>query len=162
MVGGEDAVHVGEALFDALGDFGLAGHAAAQEDLLAGMAALGVGQGAQIAEDTLLGVLPDGAGVHHHHISALGFLGDGVAALDQVAPQLFGVGLVLLAAVGLHIGSGGAAIFVPVGGNFIAIGELARQLALGNHSSLGVHGSSSRWNTISIIYNSIFRTSLQG
>ena len=40
------------------------------------MTAFGVGQGTQIAEDTLVGVLSDGAGVHHHYIRTLGIIHD--------------------------------------------------------------------------------------
>ena len=150
VMGGEDTIDVGEAHLDAVGDLGFAGHAAAQEDLLAGMAALGVGQLTQGTEDTLLSVLTDGAGVHNDHIGAFGAGGHGVAALGQVAAELFGVSLVLLAAVGLDIGGGGGIGFVPVSGNFIAIGELGSQLLLGNHGSFGIHNCTSEWNTISI------------
>ena len=141
---------MGEAHLDAVGDLGFAGHAAAQEDLLAGVAALGMGQLAQGAEDTLLGVLTDGAGVHHHNVCALGAGCHGVAALGQVATELFGIGFVLLAAVGFHVGGGGHIVFMPVSGNFIAVSELSSQFGFGDHSGLGVHGFSSKWNTISI------------
>ena len=142
MVGGEHAVHIGEALFDPVRDLGFPGHAAAQKDFLLRVAALGVGQGPQVAENPLLGVFPDGAGVHHHHVGALGALTDGIAALDQIASQLFGVGLVLLAAVGFHIGGGGAPLGLPPGGDFIAIGELGIQLFLRNNGCFGIHGYS--------------------
>ena len=49
--------------FDALGDPGLLGHAAAQGDDHLRVFLFRVGQGAQIAEHPVLGVLPDGAGV---------------------------------------------------------------------------------------------------
>ncbi len=106
MVGGKHAVHVGVAVLDAVGDLGFSRHAAAQENFLLRVAALGVSQRAQIAENPLLGVFPDGAGVHDDHIRALGAADDGVAALGEEAPQLFGIGLVLLAAIGLYIGGG--------------------------------------------------------
>ncbi len=57
------------------------------------VAALGVSQRAQIAENPLLGVFPDGAGVHDDHIRAPGAADDGIAALGEEAPQLFGIGL---------------------------------------------------------------------
>ena len=83
MVGGEHPVHMREAPLDPGDHLFLTGHAAAQEDFLPRVAALGVGQGAQVTENTLLGVLPDGAGIHHHHVRPFGLLGDGVAALGQ-------------------------------------------------------------------------------
>ena len=84
------------------------GHAAAQADDLLRVLLLGVGQGAQGAVYPLFRMVPDGAGVHDDHIRALGAADDGVAALGEKAPQLFGIGLVLLAAIGLHVGGGGA------------------------------------------------------
>ena len=81
MMGGEHPVYKGVAFFDALRHLGFSRHAAAEENLLLRMAALGVGQGSQVAEDPLLGVFPDGAGVHHHHVGPLRFLADGIAAL---------------------------------------------------------------------------------
>ena len=67
----EDAVHVVIALFDAVGHGGLPHHAAAEENFLPRMAALGVHEGADIAEHALLGVLTDGAGVQDDDIRAL-------------------------------------------------------------------------------------------
>ena len=64
-------------------------HAATQENFLLRVAALGVGQCAQIAENPLLGVFPDGAGVHDDHICALGAADNGVAALGEKASQSF-------------------------------------------------------------------------
>ena len=96
-------------------------------------------QRAQIAEDPLLGVFPDGAGVHDDHIRALGAADDGVAALGEEAPQLFGIGLVLLAAIGLHVGGGGASLCLPVGGDLITAGELGIQFGLRNNGGFGVH-----------------------
>ena len=145
MVGGEYAVHMGEALFDPVADGGLTRHAAAEEDLLPGMAALGVGQGAQIAEYTLIRVLPDGAGVHDDHIRTLGLLDDGIPGLGQVTPELFGVGFILLTAIGLHIGGGCYIFRLPVGSDLITIGELVIQLGFRNDSGFGVHGKVLRW-----------------
>ena len=139
MVGGKHAVHVGVAVLDAVGDLGFSRHAAAQEDFLLRVAALGVGQRAQIAENPLLGVFPDGAGVHDDHIRALGAADDGIAALGEKAPQLFGIGLVLLAAIGLHVGGGGASLCLPVGGDLITAGELGVQFGLRNDGGFGVH-----------------------
>ena len=139
MVGRENAVHIGEALFDPVGNLGLPRHAAAQEDSLLRMAALGVGQRPQVAENPLLGVLPDGAGIHHHHVGPFGALDDGIAALCQVAPQLFGVCLVLLAAIGLHIGRGCPALGLPIGRNFITEGKLRLQLLLVDDGGFCIH-----------------------
>ena len=139
MVGGEHPVHQGEALPHPVGDLGFACHAAAQEDFLSRVTAFGVGQSSQIAEDPLLRVLPDGAGVQNDHVRTLGLLADGVAALGKIPPQLFGVCLVLLAAVGLYIGFGGHAFFLPISGDFITAGELTVQLRLGNHGGFGIH-----------------------
>ena len=142
MMGGENPVHMGEALLNPVADLLFPCHAAAQEDFLLGMAALGVGQSPQIAEHPLLGVLPDGAGVHHHHIGPLGLLHHGVAAHGQISSQFFGVGFVLLAAVGLHIGGGGAPGPLPEGGDLIAEGKLAVQLRLRNDGGFCIHGDS--------------------
>ena len=146
---------------DAVGDLGFSRHAAAQEDFLLRVAALGVSQRAQIAEDPLLGVLPDGAGVHDDHIRALGAADNGVATLGEKASQLFGIGLVLLAAVGLHIGGGRTAFGLPVGGNFITAGELGVQLGLRNDGGFGVHVGNPPMDTISIVNNIIFPGLLQ-
>ena len=104
MVGGKHAVHMGVAPADPLHHLLLTGHTAAEKDLLPGMAALGVGQRPQIAEYPLLRVLPDGTGVHHHHVRALRFLADSIAGSHQHSPDPLGIRFVLLAAVGLHIG----------------------------------------------------------
>ena len=109
------------------------------------MAALGVGQGTQIAENTLFRVLPDGAGVHNDHIGALGIVYDAVAALGKVAPELFRVCFILLAAVGFHVSRGGDAFALPIGGDFITIGELCVQFGLRNDGSLGIHRDILRW-----------------
>ena len=82
---------------------------------MSGVAALGVGQCAQIAEYPLLGVFADGAGVHDPHIRTLCGVGDGIAGLGRQAAQLLGIGFVLLAAVGLHIGQGGDGLVTPKG-----------------------------------------------
>ena len=124
---------------DAVGHLGFACHAAAQENLLLRVAALGVGQCPQVAEHPLFGVLPDGAGVHHHHVRPFGIVHDLVAALDEIAPELFRVGFVLLTAIGLHIGGGGAAVLLPVGGDAVAEGELRSQLFRGDPGGFGIH-----------------------
>ena len=139
MMGGENTVDMRKTLLDPGGHHFLTGHAAAQEDLLRRMAAFGVGQRAQIAENTLIGIFTDGAGVHHHHIGALCFVTDLVAAFCQHAPDPLGVRFILLAAVGLHIGAGHAALSLPVGRYFIAIGQLDIQLFLRNYRGFRSH-----------------------
>ena len=64
QLGAEHQVHVGEGLAQPLGHVLLPGHAAADADHLPRVAALGVGQGPHVAEHPVLGVFPDGAGVH--------------------------------------------------------------------------------------------------
>ena len=55
---------------------------------------------------TLLGVLPDGAGVQDDDLGLLLLVGEAVAHLAQIAPDALRVGLVLLAAVGVYKGQG--------------------------------------------------------
>ena len=102
MMGGKNAVHMGVALLDAFGHLFLPGHAAAQEDLLPRMAALGMGQRPQIAEHPLLGMLPDGAGVHHHDVRPGGIVGEFAPHVPQHPQDVLAVGHVLLAAEGIH------------------------------------------------------------
>ena len=98
-----------------------------------------MGQGPQVAEDPLLGMLPDGAGIHHDHIGPLCLLADGIAALGQIPPELFGVRLILLAAVGLYIGLGGHPLSCPEGGDFVTESELVFQGFLGNNGGFCIH-----------------------
>ena len=130
VVGGEDAIHVGVRLLHPLGDLGLAHHAAADEDLLPRVAALGVDQGPHVAEDPLGGVLPDGAGVDDHQVRPLGGIGEAVAAALQDAPDLLGIGLVLLAAVGLHVSCGRHALGLPPALDIVADLRLPPQVFL--------------------------------
>ena len=106
LVGPEDQVHDGIGLLDLFGDVGLLHHAAADGDNLPGPGLFGVVQRAHVAEDPHLRVLPHGAGVDHDDVRLELILGEAAAHLPQVAPQLFAVGLVLLAAVGVHHGQG--------------------------------------------------------
>ena len=139
MVGGEYTVHMVVAVFDAVRHDLLAGHAAAEEDLLTGMAAFCVDQSAQIAENPLFRVFPDGAGVHDHHVGPLGLTADGIAALSQQTPELFGIRFILLAAVGFHIGYRHGILVPPIGGDLITIIELLTQLIFRNHSGFIAH-----------------------
>ena len=79
-------------------------------------------------------MLPDGAGVHNHHICTLGFVYNGIATFYQKTADPLGVSLILLTAVGLHIGLGGDVLLPPKGIDFIAEGKLLLQLFLRNNS----------------------------
>ena len=105
-VGAEDQIHLPVGVLDLLRHVGLLGHAAAHADELAGLGPLGVHQRAQVAQHPLLGVLPDGAGVDDNQVGLRLALGELVPHLAEVAPQPLRVGLVLLAAVGVHKGQG--------------------------------------------------------
>ena len=89
-----------------LGHMGLLGHTAAQADDLLRVAALHMDQRPQVAQHPLLGVLPDGAGVQNDDPGLLLIGGEVIAHLAQIAPDALGVGLVLLAAIGVHKGQG--------------------------------------------------------
>ena len=132
MVGIEHAVHMGIALFHPLGDLGLAHHAAADENLLPRMAALGVDKSADVSEDALLGVLADGAGVDDDHVGVLRAVGQAVAAALQHAAKLLGIRLVLLAAVGLHVGQRRLALALPEALDIVADLSLTAQVLGGD------------------------------
>ena len=103
---------------------GLLGHTAAQADDLLRVAALHMDQRPQIAQHPLLGVLPDGAGVQDDDPGLLLVGGEVIAHLAQIAPDALRVGLVLLAAIGIHKGQGSLS---PVG---IHLGDLPAVLQL--------------------------------
>ena len=77
-------------------------HAAAHGDYLAGLVLLRVVERADIAEHAHLRVLAHRAGVHDYHVRLKLILREAVAHLAEIAAQLLAVGLVLLAAVGVH------------------------------------------------------------
>ena len=84
----------------------------------------------QIAQHPLLGVLPDGAGVQDDDPGLLLVSGEVIAHLAQIAPDPLGVGLALLAAIGVHKGQGRLS---PVGvhpGDLPAVLQLAVYLRL--------------------------------
>ena len=118
----------------------LPGHAAADADHLPRVAALGVGQGPHVAEHPVLGVFPDGAGVHQHQVGPLLGVGEGIAHPGQVAPEALGVGLVLLAAVGVHEGQLLAGGLVQQGMDLVTQGQLAGDLRRGNGRGLSHNG----------------------
>ena len=95
----------------------------------------------KLPKTPLFGVFPDGTGVEDHNICTLGFLDDLIAALHQISPEFLRVGLILLTAVGLHVGGGCLITALPVGSNLIAVSELGIQLAGVNDGGFGIHGS---------------------
>ena len=104
LMGAEDQIHHRVGLFDLLRHMGLLHHAAADGNDLFRLVLFRMVQGTHIAQHPHLRVLPDGAGVHHDDIRLKFVLGEAVAHFGQIAPQLFAVRLVLLAAVGVHHG----------------------------------------------------------
>ena len=105
-LGPEDQIHVAVGLPHPLCHPLLLGHAAAEDDDLLRVLLLGMGQDAQVAEDPLLRVLPDGAGVQQGQIRLPRVLRKGEAAGLQHAHEPLAVRHVLLTAVGLHKGPG--------------------------------------------------------
>ena len=95
---------------DLLGNMLLLDHAAADRDDLPGPRLLRVVEGADVAEDAHLRMLAHGAGVDHNDVRLKLVLGKAVAHLRQIAAELFAVGLVLLAAVGVHHGQGALSV----------------------------------------------------
>ena len=87
---------------DAVGNLGFPRHTAAQENFLLRVAALGVGEGSQVAEYPLLGMLPDGAGVQHHHVRLGRIVGERAPHSPEHTHDILAVGHVLLAAEGVH------------------------------------------------------------
>ncbi len=139
-LGAKDQVHMAVGFLHLLGHVGLLGHAAAQADELAGVAPLHMHQGPHVAQHPLLGVLPDGAGVDDDDIGLLLVLGKAIAHLLQIAPDALRVGLVLLAAVGVHKGEGGLG---PLGielGDGVTIIHLPGDLLPGNGGGITFHG----------------------
>ena len=118
---------MGIAFFDSLYHMLLSGHTTAKEYFLTGVAALSMGQCAQIAKYSLLRMFADGACVHNNYICAFGFLYNGIAALDQKASDFFGVSLVLLTAIGFHIGQGSGVPIQPILANMITKSKLLFQ-----------------------------------
>ena len=93
---------------------------------------LPVDQRPHVAENPLLGVLPDGAGVDDDDPGFLLAGGEAEAHPLQIAPDALGVGFVLLAAVGVHKGQG---LLGPLGGNLgdgLAVVQLDLDLFRGN------------------------------
>ena len=98
----EDEIHDAVGSLQLLGHVRLLGHAAADGDDLVGVFGLRVVQRAHVSEHALLGVLPHGAGVEDDEIRLVFVLCEAEAHRLEIAAQLLAVGLVLLAAVGVH------------------------------------------------------------
>ena len=123
---------------------GLLGHTAAQTYDLLRVAALGVHQGAQVAEHPLLGVFPDGAGVDDDDAGLLLVVGKAEAHLGQIAPDALGVRLVLLTAIGVYKGEGGRGQLGGDGSGLTAEVQLTVDVSLRDHGSGTFHFGSSR------------------
>ena len=119
---------------------GLLGHAAAQADELAGVAALYMHQSAQVAQYPLLGVLPDGAGVDDNDVGLLLVLGEAVAHLLEIAADALGVGLILLTAVGIHKGQRGLGTLGIDLGDGVTMIHLPGDVLPGNGGCITFHG----------------------
>ena len=78
-------------------------HAAGQTELHVGAPRLVARQVAEAADDALLGVLADGAGVEQNDVGARRIVGALVAVPAEVAEQQLGVRQIHLAAVGLDV-----------------------------------------------------------
>ena len=101
-MGAEHQIHMTEGFANFFRHVGLLHGAATEADDLVGLTALGVGQGAHVAQHPQLCVLPDGTGVDDDDIRHAGILGEGVAHLPKHPSNLFAVRLVLLAAISVH------------------------------------------------------------
>ena len=97
-------------------------------------------QRTHIAEDPLLRVLADGAGVQDDAVGPLLGVGHAVAAVGQHAPDVLAVSLVLLAAVGVHKGHRRHALALPVFLDFLAEFLLPPQVLLRDYSGASFHG----------------------
>ena len=140
-LGPEDQVHMAVGGPDLLRHLRPLGHAAAQADDALRPLLLDVDQLAHHAEDLLLRVLPDGAGVDEDDVRQPGVLGKAAAHLPQHAHHALAVRHILLAAVGVHH-SQGPAVPGQQGGHAPGIGPLALQLAGGNDDLCSVQGRS--------------------
>ena len=100
----EDEVHIRIALAQLFHHMLLIGHAAAQADHQAGLFLLQALERAHIAENALLGVLADGAGVKEDEVGVFGLVAQAVADIHQHTLDALAVVDVLLAAVAVHKG----------------------------------------------------------
>ena len=135
----EDEVNDAVGLFQLLGHVLLLRHAAADRDDLLGIARLGVRQRADVAEHARLGVLAHGAGVHDDDVGREFVLREIKAHGAQIAAQLFAVGLVLLAAVGVDHGQRLTAAGGKMRAQLRADVQLALDVRFGDLYSLIAH-----------------------
>ena len=150
-MGRKHPVHLGKALANPRFHLRLSRHAAAEKNFLLRMAALGMAQCTQVAKHPLLGMLPNGAGVHDPHIRPFGSLAEAIAARGQHSADPFGVRFILLTAIRLHIGNGRPAPAVPIRLN------LRAQLHLGLHLLLGDScGFPVQWGSLQSNKNNAF------
>ena len=98
----ENNVHKGIALAELFSNMLLLNHTAANRNYHIRIFAVGFFQYANIAENSLLGVFPNGAGIEYYELSSLGSMGYGVAHLLKYSLKLFAVRKVLLTAVCVH------------------------------------------------------------
>ena len=136
----EDQVHDGIGALDAFGHVLLLHHAAADGDDLVRAGFLGVVQRTDVAEHAHLGMLAHGAGIDHDDIRLKLILRHAVPHLRKIAAKLFTVGLVLLAAVGVHHGKGPDSVRGHPIENLVADGNLAGDFFLGNCCSFVFQG----------------------
>ena len=97
----EHEVHIGVALAQLFHHMLLVGHAAAQADHQAGLFLLQALERAHIAENALLGVLADGAGVEEDEVGVFGLVAQAVADIHQHTLDALAVVDVLLTAVAM-------------------------------------------------------------
>ena len=100
-------------------------------------------QRAHVAEDPLLRVLADGAGVDDDDVGALVGVDDVIAHLHQHTPDQFGVGFILLAAVSIHIGQRLFGQLVVEGADLGAVFLLTLNVLSGDNRCFSLHGDSS-------------------
>ena len=140
----EDEIHHAVGFFQLFRHVFLLHHAAAHGDDLVRVLLLRVVERADVAEHALLGVLTHGAGVDDHHIRLVSILREPKAHRAQVSAQFFAVGLILLAAVGVHHGERLLPARLVQRAQPVADLHLAGNLLLGNFRSLIAHiGNSS-------------------
>ena len=130
LMGPEDQIHHRVGAFELLGHMLLLHHAAADGDDLPGAGFLRVVEGADVAQHAHLRMLAHSAGVDHDHVRLKLVLRKAVAHLGQIPAQLLAVGLVLLAAVGVHQGQGPGAVgghaFKNLGADLLLAADLLR------------------------------------
>ena len=101
-MGAEAEIHQPEGILHPVTDLLLLGHAAAEDDHQLGVLPLLMDESAHVAEDAHFRVLTNGAGVDADHVRLLLLIGHGIAHVPEPAAKDLAVGLVLLAAVGIH------------------------------------------------------------